>query len=94
VLLQEGHSNTEVKKVWEGLSSEGYNILQQFLSSRIETGELKPHNTEVTARCLFSIIFMFNFTKDIFKSSSLSDNQFIEESIDSILNGIQNNNHD
>jgi AcrR family transcriptional regulator len=93
ILLQEGHSNAEVKKVWESLSSEGCSILQQYLSSRIATGELKPHNTEVTARCLFSIIFMFNFTKDIFKSSSLSDNQFIEESIDSILNGIQNNNH-
>ncbi len=94
VLLQEAHSNSEVKKVWDSLSSEGYLILQQFLSSRIAAGELKPHNTEVTARCLFSIIFMFNFTKDIFKSSSLSDNQFIEESIDSILNGIQNRKHE
>jgi len=91
ILLQEGHSNTKVKKVWDSLSSEGSAILQQFLSSRIATGELKTHNTEVTARCLFSIIFMFNFTKDIFKSSSLNDNQFIEQSIDSILNGIQSN---
>lgn len=89
ILLQEGHSNTEVKKVWDSLSSEGAAILQQFLASRIAAGELKTHNTEVTARCLFSIIFMFIFTKDIFKSSSLNDTQFIEQSIDSILNGIQ-----
>ncbi|MDD4924106.1 MAG: TetR/AcrR family transcriptional regulator [Dehalococcoidales bacterium] len=95
ILLQEGHSNAEVKKVWDSLSSEGSLILQQYLSSRIAAGELKPHNTEVTARCLFSILFMFSFTRDIFKSSNLSDSQFIEESIDSILNGIQkNNNHD
>ena len=93
VLLQEGHSNTEVKKVLKSLSREGLAILQQYLSSRIADGELKTHNTEVIARCLFSIIFMFNFTKDIFKPSSLSDNQFIEESIDSILNGIRNKNH-
>ncbi len=92
ILLQEAHSNAEVKKVWDSLSSDGSLILQQYLSSRIAAGELKQHNTEVTARCLFSIIFMFSFTRDIFKSSNLSDSQFIEESIDSILNGIQNNN--
>ena len=95
ILLQEGHSNAEVKKVWDSLSSEGSLILQQYLSSRIAAGELKQHHTEVTARCLFSILFMFSFTKDIFKSSNLSDSQFIEETIDSILNGIQNDeNHD
>jgi AcrR family transcriptional regulator len=91
ILLQEAHSNSEVKKVWDNLSCESALLLQKYLSSRIAAGELKPHNTEVTARCIFSIIFMFIFTKDIFKTSDISDNRFIEESIDNILSGIQNN---
>jgi len=89
ILLQEGHSNSEVKKVWDNLSNDGTFLLQEYLVSRIAAGELKQHNTEVTARCLFSILFMFSFTKDIFKTSNISDSQFIEESIDYILTGIQ-----
>ncbi|MFA5629602.1 MAG: TetR/AcrR family transcriptional regulator [Dehalococcoidales bacterium] len=91
IFLQEAHSNAEVKRVWGNLSNECSLILQQFLLSRIETGELKPHNTEVSARCILAIILMFNFTKDAFQSSNLSDKRFIEESVDSFLDGIEGN---
>ena len=57
ILLQEGHSNTEVKKVWDSLSRRGGDT--QFLASRIAAGELKRIYRGY--RPSFSIIFMSIF---------------------------------
>ena len=64
-------------------------MLQKYISDRVETGELKPHNTEVTARCLFSELFMFHLTRDIFKSSPVTREEFIQEALNNILRGIE-----
>jgi AcrR family transcriptional regulator len=89
IFLQEGYTNTRVQKIWSNLSHGGVALLQEYIASRITAGELKPHNVEVTARCLFSIIFMFHFTNDIFKSSGLNETDFVEAAIDNLLQGIQ-----
>ena len=60
------------------------------LSARIEASELKYHNTEVTARCLFSVLIMYIFTKNTFKSSDVTEYQFVEDLLNNLLQGIQN----
>jgi TetR/AcrR family transcriptional regulator, cholesterol catabolism regulator len=90
IFLREGFSNARVQKVWANLSHEGISLLKTYIMSRIETGELKPHNAEITARCLFSIIFMFHFTDGTFVSSPVTNHQFIEDALDNLLQGIQN----
>jgi AcrR family transcriptional regulator len=90
ILLQEGSSNTMVQKVWFNMAREGVTLLEKYVAARVATGEFKPHNTEVTARGLFSILLMLYFTKDIFKSSKMTNRQFIDNTLDNLLLGIQN----
>jgi AcrR family transcriptional regulator len=90
IFLQEGSTNAKVRRVLSNIANEGLPLLQNFLSASIATGELKPHNTEVTARCLFSTAIMFRFTRGVFKSSRVTESQFIDEMLDYFFQGIQN----
>jgi|WetSurMetagenome_2_1015567.scaffolds.fasta_scaffold50638_2 AcrR family transcriptional regulator len=87
LLISEIEVNQEVRKAWADICREGSSLLQQYLESHIEKGELRRHNTEVTARMVFNIIFMYHFTEDVFTASKLSRREFINEALANILRG-------
>jgi AcrR family transcriptional regulator len=88
IFIQEVESNPMVKKAWANLCHEGVALLQEYIESQIAGNKIRPHNSEVTARCLFSILFMYHFTRDIFQSSKVKKEEYIREALDGILRGI------
>jgi AcrR family transcriptional regulator len=90
IFIQEGHLNSKVQKVWSNLANNGISILQEYILKHIAAGELRPHNAEVTARCLFSSVVMFHFTGDLFSESKVTKAQFIDSMVDNVIYGIQN----
>jgi AcrR family transcriptional regulator len=89
IFIKEGSSNARVKRVWSSMVHEGVALLQKYLSDSINRGELRQHNTEITARCLFSTLFMFHFTREVFISSQITEPQFIDGMLDNLLHSIQ-----
>jgi AcrR family transcriptional regulator len=89
ILIREVDSNPEVQKAWANLCREGATLLQKYLEAHIIIGDLRPHNTEVSARSLFGMMFMFHFTGEVFKFSPLTRAQFIEEALKNTLEGIR-----
>jgi len=87
LLVSEIQFNQEVRNAWAGICREGSSLLQEYLEAYIEKGELRRHNTEVTARIVFNMIFMYHFTEDVFKSSKLTRQEFINEALATILRG-------
>jgi AcrR family transcriptional regulator len=90
IFLRENSSNTKVQHIWSNLTLECISFLKEQLAARIEAGELKCHNIEVTARCLFSVLIMYIFTKNTFKTSDVTEYQFVEDLMNNLLQGIQN----
>jgi len=90
LLIREIEANSEVKKAWSNLCQEGVSLIQKYLEAHIASGELRPHNTEVTARNLFAIVFMYHFTGDVFQSSPVTRSQFIEATLSNLMRGIEN----
>jgi AcrR family transcriptional regulator len=89
ILLQEIESNPMVKKAWSSLVREGVSLLREFIESRVAKGELRPHKTEVTARSVLGIIFMYHLTQDILCSSQLTREEFVKEALNIILKGTE-----
>ena len=89
ILIKEVDSNPEVQKAWANLCREGATLLQKYLEDHIANGDLRPHNTEVSARSMFGMMFMFHFTREVFKFSPVTREQFIEEALNNTLKGIQ-----
>jgi TetR/AcrR family transcriptional regulator, cholesterol catabolism regulator len=88
ILLREVDSYPEVSNAWANLLREGSSLLKKYLEARIDTGELRPHNTEAAARSLVSILFMYHYTRKVFQFSQMTRAQFIEEVIKNTLEGI------
>jgi AcrR family transcriptional regulator len=88
IFIQEIGSNQAVKNTWANLCREGVSLLQEYIESQVSIGELRRHNTEVTARSLFSTLFMHHFTRDVFQSSRLKREEFVNEVLSDILCGI------
>jgi AcrR family transcriptional regulator len=88
ILMQEVQSNIVVRNAWANLCREGASLLQKYLESQIRNGELRPHNSEVTARFLIGAIFMYHFTQDIFQSSRVKREEFVKEALNNLLRGI------
>jgi TetR/AcrR family transcriptional regulator, cholesterol catabolism regulator len=88
IFVQEIASNPAVFNAWSNLCREGVILLQDYLDYGVSRGELKPQKTEVTARCLFGMLFMYHFTQDVFRSSSITRKEFINDALNNILNGI------
>lgn len=89
IFIHEIESNPAVKKAWANLCLEGTALLQEYLESRVAEGEIRSHNTEVTARCLFGVLFMFHFTQDVFRSSQVSREEYVTEALANLLRGIR-----
>ena len=90
IFLREGSSNRKVQRIWSNLANNGISLLREYVAACIERGELRVHSAEITARCLFSSLLMFHFTKDIFKSSRITRSQFNDELLDILFQGIRN----
>lgn len=88
IFFQEIESNPMVKKAWSNLVHEGVSLLQQYLDSLVASGELRPHNTEVSARSVLGIIMMYHLTQNILNSTQLTREEFVKEALNNILNGI------
>jgi TetR/AcrR family transcriptional regulator, cholesterol catabolism regulator len=89
IFLQEVESNSLIKKAWSNLVHEGVSLLKQYIDSQVSDGKLKPHRTEATARSLLGIIFMFHYTQDIFRSSQIKREEYIQDVLTTILEGIK-----
>lgn len=89
IFVRESATNPKVFRVWKNMVSEGIKILEDYIASRIEKGELKKHNPNITARMLVYNVFMLNFTKYVFTNESVGAEGLIEESVKYLLEGIK-----
>jgi len=89
LMMREGSSNEKLQAIWHQLALDGVTVLSNYLIARITRGELRPHSTTVTARCLFSSVLVLHFTKDILVSGKITEGQFIDELVDNLLDGIE-----
>jgi TetR/AcrR family transcriptional regulator, cholesterol catabolism regulator len=90
VFIREGYSNRTVQSIWSSLVCEGVAMLSDYFNTRVANGELKPHNTEITARCLFSSVLLLYFTRDILTFTGMTEERFVNELVDNLLDGIEN----
>jgi AcrR family transcriptional regulator len=88
IFIQEAQLNSNVRKMWSNLCCEGASLLKEYIELHIQRGEIRPHNAEITARSLFSIIFMYHFTKDVFQFN-IDREVFIKEALTNFLKGIE-----
>jgi AcrR family transcriptional regulator len=89
VFFRELDSNPVVKKTWSNLVREGASLLKECLDSRVANGELRNHNTEVTARSMLGIMIMNHLTRDIFHSYPVNREEFVREVISFMIEGIR-----
>jgi AcrR family transcriptional regulator len=88
ILIREVDSSVDVAKAWADLCHEGVALIQEYLETHIQNGDLRPHNTEVTARSVFGMMFMFHFTQGVFQFSQVNRETFIQEALYNTLHGI------
>lgn len=88
IVTSEMWNNPVFKKKWTVMPMEGVTLISNYLQSNISAGNLKQHNTEVTARSMLYTIVMLFITSDMFSWSKLTAEQYIKEAIDIFLDGI------
>ncbi len=91
IFLQEGRYNAQVQRIWAGLANGGVDLLKDYITARIAAGEMRPHDAEITARCLFSSVITFQFTLGLFKTSRVTRAQYVDGMVEALLHGIMNN---
>jgi AcrR family transcriptional regulator len=89
VFLRELDSNPVVKKTWSNLVHEGVAILKEYIDTQVAEGELRPHNTEVSARSMLGIMIMNHLTQDIFHSYPVKREEFVREVISFMMEGMR-----
>lgn len=87
IFFHETQSHPIVPRIWRSIMNQGVSLFQNYLDKRIAAGELKPHNTDVTARTLAYTIVLLRATGVAFHQRTRPD-QFIEEMVDNLLGGI------
>jgi AcrR family transcriptional regulator len=90
VLIRDVAFDPNINSAWANLCQEGVALLQNYVDGRIREGEFKPHESEVTARCMLATIVMFHFTRETLKFSRVSRAEYIDTVFDIILKGIAN----
>jgi AcrR family transcriptional regulator len=90
ILIRDVAFDPELSDAWSVLFLEGVRLLQKYIDSRISRGEIKPHNTGVTARFMLSSVVMYHITKDIFKASGITNEEYIDGILDTLMKGIEN----
>jgi AcrR family transcriptional regulator len=89
ILIHDVAFDPELSNAWSVMFHEGVALLKKFIDSRIERGEFKPHDSEVTARLMFSSVVMFHLTRDIFRTSRVTPEQYLKGILDTLMEGIK-----
>ncbi|TFG47110.1 MAG: TetR/AcrR family transcriptional regulator [Dehalococcoidia bacterium] len=87
IFFHETHSHPVVHHIWRGIMNEGIGLFQSYLDERVKVGELKTHNTDVTARTLAYTIVLLRGTSVAFHHRTRPES-FINEMVDNLLGGI------
>jgi AcrR family transcriptional regulator len=90
ILIRDVAFDPELSDAWSVLFHEGAGLLKKFIDSRVSRGELRPHDTEITARFMLSSVVMYHITRDIFKNSSITNESYIKGILDTLMKGIEN----
>jgi len=90
ILIHDVAFDPELSDVWSVMFHEGVGLLKKFIDSRISRAELKPNNTEITARFMLSSVVMYHITRDIFKGSRVTHEEYIKGILDTLMKGIEN----
>lgn len=81
VFFGESRTNPQIGERLHRMIREGVGLLRRYLQERVETGKLRPHDTEVTARSLLYTVFMLHLTR-------VPADPFLPELIENTLTGI------
>lgn len=87
IFFHETQSHPVVPRIWRGIMNEGTSLFQTYLDERVKAGDLKVHNTDVTARTLAYTIVLLRGTSVAFLHRTRPE-EFINQMVDNLLNGI------
>lgn len=87
IFLREGRSNTAVRGVWRKTLAEGLSLIDAYLKEQVKKGVIQPHNTEVTARALFSTVLVMRITEETWPST-MTPQKIISELVDNLIKGL------
>lgn len=80
VMIREAPTNPAVAERVERAQREGVRLISEYLASRVAAGELRPHDTEATARLLLYAVLMAHLTDSL-------DDGFLTSVVETILDG-------
>lgn len=81
VFFGEARTNPQVGERLQEMIREGVDLLGRYLRERVEAGELRPHDAEVTARSLLYTVFMLHLTR-------VPADRFVPELVGNTLRGL------
>lgn len=81
IIFRELHNEPAVAAEIERNRQRCVQLLAEYLNSRVEAGELRPHRSEVAARSFLAVLFMMHLT-------GLPSDDFIDGFADCLLKGI------
>jgi AcrR family transcriptional regulator len=87
IFFHETQSHPIVPRIWRSILNQGVSLFQSYLDDRVKVGELKVHNTDVSARTLAYTIVLLRGTAAAFPNRTRSE-EFINLMVDNILGGI------
>jgi AcrR family transcriptional regulator len=81
VMVREAPTNPAVAERVERAQREGVRLISDYLESRVAAGELRPHDTQATARLLLYAVLMAHLTDSL-------DQRFLTAAVETILVGV------
>jgi AcrR family transcriptional regulator len=81
VMIREAPTNPAVAERIVRAQRESVRLLSDYLESRVEAGELRPHDTQATARLLLYTVLMGHLTNTL-------DQSFLTAVVETILHGV------
>jgi AcrR family transcriptional regulator len=82
IVLREMQINPQVADLLQQRIQDGVELLAAYLDTRIQAGELRPHDPRVTARALFYTVVMLHLTHT-------ADTGFLPAFVSTLLHGIK-----
>lgn len=80
IFVREGLVKEELHHRWVAMTNEACKLLANYLDARVEAGELRPHNTEVTARMILHTVVMLHLVN--------SPPDRLKDLVEIVMNGI------
>jgi AcrR family transcriptional regulator len=81
VMIREAPTNPAVAERIARAQRESVRLLSEYLESRVAVGELRPHDTQATARLLLYTVLMGHLTDTL-------DQSFLTAVVETILHGV------